>query len=243
MSTSWHKGLLNVSTGHRKLRYEEVAQVAAECEKAWQDPSIPDQQLNLAMAEIASYQAGKPQPHFDILLKTLKKTALVNPSLLDVGAASGYYREIIRIGGFDCQYTGIDYSEACRNAGRLTFPGITLDVGDARALPYPDSWYDIVLSGCCLVHIRDYDKVIYESARVAKRFVILNRTPIVMDDVPTQFYEKEAYGVRTIEIHFNETELFAICRQAGLNPVAWETIFVDRELRYAHKTYLMKKAA
>jgi hypothetical protein len=99
---------------------------------------------------------------------------------------------------------------------------------------------EIVLSGCCLIHIYEAEKVIAESARVASKFVIMNRTPVMMG-VPTTYFEKRAYGVRTLEIHYNESDLFAMFAKHALEVVSSEDVYTDPENLYAHRTYLLRK--
>ena len=88
---------------------------------------------------------------------------------------------------------------------RKKYPSLDFDVGDATDLHYADKSFDIVVSGACLLHIPEYWKGIAEAARVASDYVIFHRTPIVWGQAE-QWYRKQAYGVETVEIHFNEDD-------------------------------------
>lgn len=227
-----------VSTDFRRLTPVEVAQLASAYDRNWQDPTIPRRQwLACTRAEIQRYREGEPQAHFDTLIRALRRTRLINPTVLEVGASSGYYSEVFRIAGFDCHYTGLDYSKAYEELALELYPGIDFRVADARALPYVDKWYDIVISGCCIIHIPEYDTAIAEAARVSDKYVIFARTPVVRG--ATQFFQKEAYGVRTLEIWFGEQELHSLFNKYSLGLVSDEAIFERPE--YSHRTYLLKK--
>ncbi len=233
--------MLGISDNYRKLELTEVPKIAAELENAWQDPAIPRRQwVGVVRAEMERLRQGQWLPHFEILVRAVKRAGLEHPSLLDVGASSGFYSEILQLGGVSCKYTALDYSDEYRKLAKELYPGIEFQLGDARALPFKDRQFDIVLSGCCIIHIFEVEKVISESARVASRWVILNRTPVLMG-VPTTYYEKRAYGVRTLEIHYGELELFAMFAKHGLEIVSSEDVYTDPENLYAYRTFLLRK--
>lgn len=228
-----------VSTDYRRLDPSEVSAIAAECDKAWQDAAIPLRQwASCVRGELERFRAGERQPHFDILVDMLKQTGLDNPRLLDVGAASGFYSEVIRRGGFSCRYTACDYSPHFARMAEDLFPGIDFKVGDARALPFADNSFEVLISGCVILHVADYEKVISESARVAAKFCVFNRTPVTIE---TSHWVKSAYGVRCLEIHFGEQELLGLFAKYGLTVVAQKDIFTDKETQYGHRTYLLRK--
>lgn len=228
-----------VSGNYRKLDREEAARVAVECDAAWQDVAIPMRQwVSVVRGEIDRYRNGHHYPHFEGLIRALKITDLVNPTVLDVGASSAFYNEILAIGGFDCRYTAADYSEAYKKLAGELYPDVPFKVADARYLPFDGGSFDIVLSGCCMLHIYDYPAVIREAARVASKFVVFNRTPVTVD---TTFYEKSAYGARCLEIHFGEEELLRLFNENGLEVVLQQDVYSDPENHYAHRTYLTRK--
>lgn len=235
--------MLGISDNFRILEREEVPALAAELANAWQDPAIPRRQwISVVRGEMQRMQQGNWLPHYKLLVQALRDTELhqFRPTLLDVGASSGFYSEIISRGGFNCVYTGSDYSEEYKKLAVELYPDIDFRIADATALPFEHSSFDIVLSGCCMIHIFDYEKVIAESARVARKFVVMNRTPILLDR-PTTFYEKKAYGVRTLEIHFNEAELLDLFAKHRLQIVTANDVFMEAETKYGHRTYLLRK--
>ena len=122
----------------------------------------------------------------------------------------------------------------------------TLDVQDATGLRHPDASYDIVLSGGCILHIPDYEGAIAEAVRVARRWVVFHRTPVLHMHGPIT-YTKKAYGIDTIEIHFNEQALMRLFSRHAMHlvdinthSIGWEAAISDG---LAMKTYLCVKSA
>ena len=166
-------------------------------------------------------------------------------SLLEVGCSSGFYSEVVEIAGLQVQYSGCDYSDAFICLAREKYPAVAFEVEDATALSYPDCSFDVVVSGCCLLHIPEYVKGVEEAVRIARQYVIFHRTPVVFGQ-PEQWYRKQAYGVETVEIHFNEAEFLALLDRNGLELIATHTLSeeytdVSRTRGGASRTYVCRK--
>ena len=160
---------------------------------------------------------GRPVIVFDIFIGALRqlKADWLDSSLLEIGCSSGYYSEVMKIAGVALTYTGCDYSEPLIALARERYPNVRFDVEDATRLTYSDSFFDIVVSGCCLQHIPEFELAIAEAARVARSSVIFHRTPVLVG-AATEFYRKDAYGVETFEIHFSEEQLLELFHRHGL---------------------------
>lgn len=231
-----------ISTNYRELAHSEVEAVAAECASAWQDPQIPRRQYELAAKpELDKYRNQQPVAPFDALVKCLRQIPLKHTGsrskILDVGASAGYYRAVLRMSGYFMQYTGCDFSEAFKDLAEELYPDMAFDVADARHLPYHDDFFEIVLNGAVIMHCREYEQVIRETARVASRYVIFHRTPITTG--PTSYWHKEAYGIPCLEIHFNEAELLRIFDSHRLRLIHSEDVF--RDGNFGHRSYLLAK--
>lgn len=235
--------MIGVSDNFRRLELSEVASVASATEAAWQDPSIPLKQWALARIEIERLKFGHRLPLFEALRRTFQRMEpfIKTPSLLEVGAASAYYSEIIPLLGFACDYHATDYSSTCEKLAHELYPHVPFFIDDASNLQCLDESFEIVLSGCVIIHTLNYAKVIEESARVASKYVVMNRTPLVLRG-STQFFQKDAYGVPCLEIHFEEQELMNIFEACGLKMVSKELIFANKADNYAQATYLLKKS-
>jgi ubiquinone/menaquinone biosynthesis C-methylase UbiE len=234
-----------VSTDLTALNPSLAEQTAQELRGAWQNTSIPARQATLVEQQLSDYRAGLPVSVFDALVDALRPYVSVGetPSLLEIGCSSGYYSEVLEIKGITVAYTGCDYSQAFVEMARQRYPALRFDVEDAIALNYQDNEFDIVVSGACLLHIPEYERAIAETARAARRIVIFHRTP-VNHTLPTRFFTKHAYGVKSIELHFNERELVGCFKANGLSVA--DIITLDTEWKdgdsFAIKTYVCEKA-
>lgn len=213
---------------------------------AWLDASIPGKQREGVEATLAAYRKGMPMRDFDVLVGMLGPIALRTPgaSLMEVGCSSGYYADVLAARQIDLAYHGCDFSQAFIELARQYHPELAFSVEDATALSCADASFDVVVSGCCLLHISDYARAIAETARVARSHAVFHRTPVLARHA-TRYFTKRAYGVRTVEIHFNEAELVALFHQHGLSVIGIETLVTDWRDgdAFAIKTYLCEKKA
>lgn len=201
----------------------------------WLDPTMPGRQYQTCVArELSIFRAGGVVAPYTAVAKCLKHVSVIHPTLLDVGASSGFYFEVLKIAEFDCRYTALDFSSAFKDLAEQRYPGIDFRLGDARQLPFEDASFDIVLSGCCLMHIVEYEAVIHETARVAKSYALFSKTPV--HSGPTEIYEKTAYGLpHCPEILFNEDEFMWLCHRYGMELIRTEPA------GKGYKTYLLRK--
>jgi SAM-dependent methyltransferase len=217
---------MNVISGELSEITKDQAE-AMPMSDAWKDESIPYQQLNLTNREVAAWLAGQSVAPFDVIRESLSG---LSGSLLEIGCGVGHYNRVIRECG-DFQYFGVDYSEL---AIALAMDDC-FHVMDASQLDFSDNSFDIVISGCVLLHIVDWRTALKESARVARQYLILHRTPV--SDEPTRYFHKKAYGVDCVEIHFNRAEIVVEAESHGFTlkktfPVTkgQETLLFERSL-------------
>jgi SAM-dependent methyltransferase len=236
---------MNVSTNYQALTPEQVSELAQKLDGAWKNPRLPKLQYDMVVAtELQNYKRGRPVAPYEVFIELMKAIPgelgkYPDSTLLDVGASSGYYREVLRENSLWCTYTACDYSEDYQRLAKQLYPAMTFDVADARNLPYQDASFDIVYSGACLMHVYEYEKVIAELARVASQYVLLHRNPV--HPKPTEFFTKEAYGIETLEAHFNESELEALFPKYGLSIVKAVDVFRGAD-GFGHRSYLLKCA-
>jgi SAM-dependent methyltransferase len=170
---------------------------------------------------------------------------LVDPLIVEVGCASGYYSEALsHLCGRTVNYVGLDYSFPLVSQGKDVYPHLPLINGDACRLPLGNSVCDILFSGTVLLHVPDYESVIAESARVSKQWCVFHRTP-VFESAATAAFSKFAYGARTVEYAFNRDELFRLFNRHGLEVI--ETYPIEQYIlpgaaeSAQMKTYLARK--
>jgi len=235
-----------VSTGYQPLAEAQALATGQQLRDSWKDATIPDRQRAIVEPQLDAYRSGEPVAVFDALVDILKFNipSLAGQHLLEVGCSSGYYAEVFSIKKLGLQYQGCDYSVPFIDLARRRHPGIAFEVQDATGLRYADARFDIVVSGGCILHIPDYERAIAEAARVARRWVIFHRTPVLSTSGPIT-YTKKAYGVDTIEIHFNEQALVRLFSRHAMrvvdvntHSVGWEAAISDV---LAMKTYLCEK--
>lgn len=248
------KGVLNrlfpgsaVSSNYVALQAGEANAEGVRLRNSWQDDALPKRQRELVEQQLQQYRRGAAVNVFDVFVKCLRELPDLKPgmSLLEIGCSSGFYSEVVEIAGLPIKYTGCDYSQPFIEMAREKYPSVDFAVEDATALHYPDRSFDIVVSGCCLLHIPEYAKAVEETARVAHRYAIFHRTPVVWGQ-PEQWYRKQAYGVETVEIHFNEPEFLALLAKSGLELLATYTLHeespeTDRAQGHANRTYVCRK--
>lgn len=213
--------------------YVEMQGAAADAESArlrgaWQDSDLPKKQRELVDRQLADYKKGAAIDVFDVMVEALRELSKGpgRTSVLEVGCSSGFYSEVFEIAGLDVDYAGADYSDAFIALAREKYPALKFDVEDATALRYPADSFDVVISGCCLLHIPEYEAAIAETARVARGYAMFHRTPVVLDQ-PNRYFRKLAYGVETVEIHFNEPQFLELLRNHGLELMRTWTLSED----------------
>jgi len=216
----------DVSTGYRPIAPTAATEIAGRFRDSWRDDQLPDRQRRLVDPQLQRYANGEPNAMFDALVDLLRPLPLDRGTLLEIGCSSGYYSEVLAHRRVPLAYRGCDYSDAFVRMARHYYPAVTFDVADATALPYPDRAFDVVVSGCCLLHIPEYQQAVRETARVARHYAIFHRTPVLASS-PTRYFTKEAYGVKTVEIHFDEGELMRLFAQHHLQLIDLRTIAVD----------------
>lgn len=215
----------NCSTKYAKISRDDVYQTINELKDSWKNEKIPKRQLSLVQRQIAEFKNGKRVDVFNGLIDIIRRN--INDTngftVLEIGCSSGYYSEVFNIAGLNLKYEGCDYSPPFITLAQQLYPNTKFSVQDATELQYGNGEFDIVISGCCLLHIKDYPVAIKEAERVSKRYVIFHRTPVLKKSATT-FFTKEAYGIPTFEIHFNEDELLQLLKSNNLDVVDEEII-------------------
>lgn len=234
--------VFNVSGDYRVIDLETAKRM--NLDNQWKDDNLPYKQLKIVKKQIADIKKKRYfPPHILSLIKLLRKTELISPKILEIGCSSGYYSEILKLANLDVRYEGCDYSEAFIKLARELYPLVNFKVCDATKLAYNNQEFDIVISGCCILHILNYTQAITEAIRTAKKYVIFSRTPIVLSG-PTVYTKKSGYELPMIEIFFNEQEIINICKKNSMNIVENEEIDDGPDLngiKTKNISYLFKK--
>jgi len=201
-----------VSDNYKIIKNPDLNELREKYNNAWKNNSLPYKQLKLTEKELIDFNQIAPMK---VIVDLIKKIKLKEPSILEIGCSTGYYSEVFKRAGLSIKYEGCDYSPSFIEIAKQKYPDIKFKLADATKLDYQDKQFDIVISGCCILHIIDYAIAISEAIRVAKKFVIFHRTPVIRLN-KTSFTKKMGYGTEMIEILFNEQELTNLFRKNNL---------------------------
>lgn len=233
---------------YSRVAADDVKTMSRRLRDAWRDNGVPLQQRRGVERQLTAYRTGRPNVGFDSLANMVRPLVDAREvskglvTLLEVGCSSGYHSEALAIKGLQVAYSGCDFSPYFIDMARRCYPLLDFQVQDATRLEYHDDSFDIVLSGCCLLHIEDFEAAIRETARVTRAHAIFHRTPILQRNL-TSYYTKRAYGVDMLEIHFNEEQLISLFRKHDLMVAGISTLYVDwrNSDAFTSKTYLCRK--
>jgi len=193
----------NASKNYKVIENPNLNELKVKYNDVWKNNSIPGEQIKLTNKQLSNYLVIAPMKS---AVDLLKKIDTSGKKILEIGCSSGYYSEVFRRAGFDIEYEGCDYSETFIKLAKKTYPEINFKICDATMLNYNNNQFDIVISGCCILHIVNYAKAIAEAARVSNQYILFHRTPILHCN-KTTFLTKTGYNVEMLEIFFNEEEL------------------------------------
>ncbi|MFD1146720.1 class I SAM-dependent methyltransferase [Saccharothrix hoggarensis] len=88
---------------------------------------------------------------------------------LDVGCGTGALTAAVLAHAEPAEVVGVDPADGFLNSarGRVTDPRVSFESGDARALPFADDRFDVVVGGLALNFVPDPVRAVAESVRVA----------------------------------------------------------------------------
>lgn len=196
--------LSQISYGHTGISESEVTK---EHVTAWQDPSIPFKQRALVQQELERVYKGEGAPAYRVLAEIIKPYITNDTPVLELGCSSGYCYELLEYYlNRQLDYTGVDYSLPMIDMARDYYPAATFFTADGANLFFADRLFRIVVSSCVLLHVPNWRQHIFETVRVADKYVVASRTPVCRNH-PTRYMKKYAYGVETVELLFNEAEI------------------------------------
>ena len=179
-------------------------------EDAWLNKNIPDYQQPFVEQSVNESKNKISNKNFSIFIKAIKKLKISNleeRKLLEIGCSSGYYSQILKFSQLNISYSGCDISKHFIDRAKKNYPEYNFGVEDSTCLTYADNSFDVVVSGCCLQHILDYEKAVAETARVSSKYIIFHRTPLI-NSKNNKYYIKNAYNVKMPEIHFSKSKFY-----------------------------------
>jgi len=209
--------------------------------QGWKDERIPQRQRAAVQQELELMYKGRTPDTYKALIDLLSTITRNECSILDAGCSSGYYYEIIEyLLNRQIKYTGTDYSEHFISMAKKYYPGARFLVADGASLPLEKAEFDVVISGNVVSNTPDYQKHIEEIVKAAKEHIIFHSIPVSRKR-NTQFQKKYAYGVETLEIRFNEKELFDIFTKNSVKVLKMKEVSSDSKNDRYTVSYLLKK--
>lgn len=187
----------------------------------WTREEIAIQQRELVDQQLDSMMNGHAPHHFEVIgsvVKWLKNHSKARQlTLLDAGCASAYYWQIVEhyLPGF-FKYTGVDFSFPMLELAGQYYPDIELIQADLRMMTEigTDS-YQVVMSGAALMHIKEWERVLVDLARISSDWLLLHRTWLLAEPGPTQIKIGQAYGHCVWYITFEFDQVLAILDECG----------------------------
>lgn len=234
---------VDISQVSSNIRRIGQSDITPDLTSAWQSEDIPLRQRALVQQELAAMYKNHPPKVYSVLADCLYPILEQHGSLLEIGCASGYYYEVLSyLLNFPIRYTGADYSESLISQARDYYPEARFFVADGASLPFSDGEFDVAVSSSILLHVPNYTDHIRETSRVARNYVIAHRTPVRRLSATT-YFKKSAYGVDTVELHFNEGEFLRLFAENGLEHVGTVEYGAAPERDEYDITYVFRKIA
>jgi ubiquinone/menaquinone biosynthesis C-methylase UbiE len=221
----WLRRQIYASCDYAVISPEEAVAIRAN---GWHSRRTARRQQRAYDQLLAEMLNGSPREDLKVAVVAVDALGLDHVSLLEVGCGGGYYARVFaEMPRTRVDYTGIDFSPAMVAQARASYPHAHFAVGDATALSFSDKTFDIVYNGVSLMHIPNYRDAIAESCRVAARATIFHSVP-VLENMPTTYVSKYAYGGKVVEVIFNRGELLRDFEKAGLAFLqSWRAIDYD----------------
>lgn len=230
--------MATVSYGHTTIRQDDVSEAMTT---AWQDAGIPAKQRAMVQQALDAMYRGEKLEAYQVLADIMRPHVHLGSSVLELGCSSGYCYEILEyLLKKRLDYTGVDYSEPMVAMAKDYYPHASFFAADGASLFFADRSFHTVISSCVLLHVPNWRQHVFETVRVAGRFVVASRTPVCRTR-PTQYLKKYAYGVETVELIFNEGEIVREFLLNGLRLVDMIEYHTDPANDEYQVTYLFKR--
>lgn len=143
-----------------------------------------------------------------------------NKNVLDVACGTGYGSKCLLDGGA-LNVTGIDVSEEAISYAKTHYNDyrLTFLQGDATKLPFPDGYFDIIVSFETIEHIPNYLEYLSEVSRVLKvgGIYIVSTPNRVVTSPSKSLYQKPDNEYHFIEFELHEFE--STLKKISLNDI------------------------
>lgn len=91
-------------------------------------------------------------------------------NVLDIGCGTGYFLNLLTQEIEKLNAIGIDISKTAIKIGKKKYPKVKFILADAeKKLPFKNNYFDVVISGENIEHVRDIDTYLAEINRITKK--------------------------------------------------------------------------
>lgn len=203
-----------VSAGYELL---DPAHPPEACPPGWLEPAVALSQERAYAPLMRDLEQGRPRQDFVAAAAAARDAGVDAARVLEIGCGGAHYARVLeRLAPAGLrQYWGLDRSPHMLALARRRAPQGVFVLGDATRLPFADRAFDIVLDGGALLHVAAWRRSLAETARVARRAVILHQVPLVQGR-PSALLRKRAYGGAVLEWVWSEPELRSALEAVGL---------------------------
>lgn len=209
--------ICSASRDYSEISRADARKIQMLSDGTWKSLEVTKSQSKISNAQVKKIEKGKLTKEFKALqesFKAIDKNFIGSRSVLEIGCSTGYNSAVIDTLDVDYKYVGCDFSNEFIKSAKILFPTKDFDVQNAINLNYSSESFDVVVSGCCILHIEPFEEAIREAFRVARSYVIFHRTPIIHSG-KHRFFQKSAYGFPSLEIHFNKASLYDLISSYG----------------------------
>jgi len=216
----WQK--LNPNNNEVKISKEESLQFKDN----WKASSVGEKQRIFVNEELKQFKNGSMPHVYNGFLQLLALIDEEKMSFLDIGCASGYYKEVAEHqfpGKLD--YIGCDYNEKSIELAKKYYPTTQFDIEDITKLTYSDKQFDVVMVSGVFEHVPDNELAFDETCRVAKKWLICHRIAFASGD---EYITKGSqYSEPIIRHYFNRDRFIERITSRGFILDSYINIYPD----------------
>ena len=174
----------------------------------WQGAELALRQWGAAKDDLEAYRRGRVKDSWKTLGRIVAGLDAPDPLvMLDVGCGLGAAAEILPgVSGREIDYWGMDTNTEAIHIARTEFPEQSFFHDDIVTMTGPDV-FDLVMSNGTLNHIHDWETALRNMAGLTRRWVILHRLWVYVDDTPTSGLIRQAYNCSVWHMRLNEGEM------------------------------------
>jgi SAM-dependent methyltransferase len=231
--TLWQK--LNPNNNEIKISKEE----SMSYKNNWKESHLGEKQRQFVNEELKQLKNGQTPYVYNGFLQLLNLIEGEKLTFLDIGCASGYYKEVADHGSPNkLLYSGCDYNEASVKLARQYYTDTDFRVEDVTNLGYSDKQFDAVMVSGVLEHVPDQTKAFDETCRVAKDWLLCHR--IGLTSLEEHFTKGSQYETPVVRYYFDREKFIKRVTDRGFVLKAYIDVYPDNK---SIQSFLFRRAS